>query len=117
MSFENPNQFDQNIDQDKIESVEEMSLENMSFEDFENLPHSHPFFSVFQKQMLEYLKTEDTEWFEGKYNGDTDDEGYLFLKDGTNSNSLPSQNTSSQNAMRKVVQMTKDILSKESNSQ
>ena len=111
MSFENPAQEDQ---EGKVEVNK--NFEEMSFFDFEGLPNTHPYFSIFQNQMLKYLKTEDTDYFEQNYSGEVDSEGYLFRKDGSNSNSLPSQNTSSKLAMEQVVKMTQDEIRETSSS-
>jgi len=67
------------------ESIEEHptykneDIENMSFEDLESNPEYSP---ILQEQALNYLKTEDEEYFNREFTGELDDEGYLIRKSG-----------------------------------
>ena len=63
--------------------------------------------SLLQQKALEYLKTEDAEYFNREFSGELDEEGYLYKKDGTTSNTKPSQNIGGGLAMEKVMQMVR----------
>ncbi|HRH24641.1 MAG TPA: hypothetical protein PK109_03595 [Candidatus Paceibacterota bacterium] len=65
--------------------------EDLSFEQME----SHEVYGpIFQQAALNYLKSADSEYFNREFSGELDSEGYLLRKDGTNSNTRPSQNIS-----------------------
>lgn len=54
--------------------------------------NNQEFRKIFEDECLEFLKTKDSEFFYRNYNGDRDDDGYLFDKDGKPTSFLPSQN-------------------------
>lgn len=66
---------------------------------------------VLQQKALEYLKTQDKEWFEKNYNGTLDDEGYLMEKDGR-ALTTPMQNIGGEGLIL-VMQETKRELLKD----
>ena len=81
------------------------NFEAMSYADFEQDPVYGP---VLQEMALVYLQNIDKDFFTREYSGERDENGYLKKKDGTNSNTLPSQNITS--GMALVVEMTKQRL-------
>ncbi len=66
-------------------------FEDMTFEQMESHPEYGP---LFQDAALQFLKDKDPEYFNREFSGERDSDGYLFRKDGTNSNTRPSQNIS-----------------------
>ena len=57
---------------------------------------------------LEYLQTEDQEYFDREFTGELDEDGYLVNKDGTSSNTRPSQNITG--GLNRVIEMAKEKL-------
>jgi hypothetical protein len=93
-----------------FESPKEITnFESMDFLQLEADPVSGP---VLQEQALNYLKTEDKEWFEKEFTGEITPDGYLIGKDGK-ANTKPSQCMGSP-GVEKVTQMTKKTLKEKS---
>lgn len=62
----------------------------MNFNELEKDPTAGP---ILQKKCLEYLKTQDKEWFEQEYTGELDEEGCLIPRSENGGHStFPSQN-------------------------
>ena len=76
--------------------------------DFESLEKDPEYSSALQEAALEYLRTEDREYFEREFNGELDSDGYLFKKDGSTSNTKPSQNIGGGKAMDRVLEIVKE---------
>jgi len=66
----------------------------------------------FQEAALAYLREEDKEYFDREFSGELDTEGYLLRKDGTSSNTKPSQNISGKG----MQQVTERLRTKEKTS-
>jgi len=49
------------------------------------------FKEILERKALEYLKTEDAQWFYSEYSGEIGPGGYLINKEGKETNFLPSQ--------------------------
>lgn len=87
------------------QGFKEAGFEDMSFQQLETDPR---YSRILQEAALEALKTEDKEYFEREFNGELDAEGYLLRKDGTNSNTKPSQNISGGKVMRRALEIAKE---------
>ena len=87
-----------------IEAAPESNYGSMDFDELLKDPVAGP---IVEKKALEYLQTEDAEYFNREFSGEMDDDGYLFKKDGTTSNTKPSQNIGGGLAMQKVMEMVK----------
>lgn len=83
-----------------------IGFEEMDFEQLEGDPE---YSLVLQEAALEYLQTEDSEYFERDFTGELDSDGYLIRKDGKNSNTKPSQNIGPK-GMEYVAERTKEKL-------
>lgn len=81
---------------------------------FEELERDSEYKDILQEAALEYLKTEDKEYFEREFSGELDNEGYLLKKDGSNSNTKPSMNIGGGKAMEAVLEKTKERLRSQS---
>lgn len=73
--------------------------------EWDTLSHDPVAKPILEEESLRYLQTEDAEWFNREFSGELDSEGYLLKKDGTNSNTKPSQNITG--GMQKVVEATR----------
>jgi len=78
--------------------------------DFVQMEKDPEYIPALQEAALEYLKTEDKEYFEREFNGELDPEGYLLKKDGSPSNTKPSQNIGGGKAMVRVLELAKERL-------
>ncbi len=78
--------------------------------DFNELEADQTAGPVLQAQALQYLRTEQSDYFKREFNGELDADGYLVKTDGTPSNTKPSQNIGGGRAMDEVVRMTKEAL-------
>lgn len=85
------------------EDGRERPLEAMTFEEVEGDPVYGP---VLQQKALEYLQTEQSDFFEREFTGEVDADGYLVRRDGVNPNTKPSQNISGP-AVERVLEMLK----------
>ena len=85
------------------------NYESMNFSQLEADPIAGP---ILQGKALEYLKTQDAEYFEREFTGELDSEGYLDAKKGGSSNTKPSQNIGGGKAMQWVIDETKAALRK-----
>ncbi len=92
-----------------VESTPQSPYESMDFDELLKDPVARP---IVEQKALEYLKSEDSEYFNREFSGELDNEGYLFKKDGTTSNTKPSQNIGGGLAMEKVMEMVKAELNK-----
>ncbi|OGN05429.1 MAG: hypothetical protein A3B99_01130 [Candidatus Yanofskybacteria bacterium RIFCSPHIGHO2_02_FULL_44_12b] len=66
---------------------------------------------IMEAKSLEYLKTKAKEYFEREFSGELDKDGYLMKKDGTSSNTKPSQNIGGGKALQWVLDAAQDELS------
>jgi hypothetical protein len=64
----------------------------VKFDSFESLYKDPVAKDILEKVSLEYLQTQDKEYFDREFTGELDTEGYLIKKDGSNSNTTPSMN-------------------------
>ena len=87
-----------------IEGAPKSTYESMSFDALANDPVAGP---ILEQKALEFLQTDDAEYFNREYSGEMDEEGYLLKRDGTNSNTKPSQNIGGGIAMQKEMDMVK----------
>jgi hypothetical protein len=88
------------------------NIKKMTFLDFEGLGIDHPHFYIFQNQMLNFLKTEDSKWFYKRFNGQIDEKGYLYDTEGKITPVLPSQNTSNNELMKRVAESAIKVILK-----
>lgn len=88
-----------------LESAPGIDYNSMDFTQLEADPVAGP---VLQEKALQFLRTEDSEFFNREFSGELDDDGYLTKKDGTSSNTKPSQNITG--GMQRVVEMTQEAL-------
>ncbi len=87
----------------------ENAYESMDFDQLQADPIAGP---VLQEVALEYLKTQDREYFEREFTGELDEDGYLIPKGlNHNSNTKPSHNIGSA-GMDWVMEKTKVALEK-----
>lgn len=87
------------------ESAPGIDYNSMDFTQLEADPIAGP---ILQEKALQFLRTEDSEFFNREFSGELDDDGYLTKKDGTSSNTKPSQNITG--GMQRVVEMTQEAL-------
>ncbi len=79
--------------------------------DFNELEADETAGPVLQAQALQYLRTEQSDYFKREFNDKLDADGYLIKKaDGMTSNTKPSQNIGGGKAMDEVVRRTKEAL-------
>lgn len=87
-----------------LEGMPSSPYESMSFEDMLKDPVAA---QIVEQKSFEYLRNEESDHFDREFSGELDNEGYLLKKDGTNSNTKPSQNIGGGIAMQKVMDMVK----------
>lgn len=91
------------------ESGEPKNYEDMDLDELLRDPVARP---IVEQKALEYLQSEDAEYFNREFSGELDEEGYLYKKDGTTSNTKPSQNIGGGLAMERVMEMVRAELRK-----
>jgi len=87
-----------------MESTPQSAYESMDFDELLKDPVAGP---ILEHKALEYLQNENAEYFNREFSGELDEEGYLFKKDGTTSNTKPSQNIGGGLAMERVMEMVR----------
>ncbi len=74
---------------------------------YENIDSDARYQEMLEERSLEFLKTQDREYFEREFTGELDKEGYLIRKDGGRPNTKPSQNIGGGKALEQVLGLTK----------
>lgn len=105
MNFETP-RTNEDIIPKPPEAPVEVNYELMDPLQLESDPVARP---ILQEKALEYLKTEDKQWFQREFTGELTKDGYLIGKNGS-ANTLPSQAIGGGIAMEKVLRMTREAL-------
>jgi hypothetical protein len=95
MNFEKPNFENLEIKkEERKEETFEPRFKGKYYEGQENpakIEDDARYRHIFEKHSLDYLKNKDKDWFESRFGGIADS-GYLFDKNGQETNILPSQN-------------------------
>ena len=88
-----------------VEGMPKPDYQAMDFDELEKDPVAGP---ILQQKVLEYLEQPgNSTYFNEDFSGELDDKGYLLKKDGTSSNTKPSQNIGGGLAMEKVIEMVR----------